>query len=378
MIIKEIQAKSILRKHKKIDSWFISPYGMNLYRGCQHDCVYCDGRSEKYQVEGEFGSEVAVKINAMEILRRELDPARKRIKMKGGFVGIGGGVGDSYQQVEEKYQLTRQTLKLLLQFNFPVFVLTKSTLVERDIDILKKINAQKRVIISFSFSSADDQIGSVFEPGVPCPTERLQTMKKLKSEGFIIGMYLMPVIPFITDKAEIMENTIRKAKEGGVDFIVFSGMTLKGGRQKEYLYQVLDNYAPGLTVNYDFIYPGNDWGAASEKYYTSIHRTFYTLIKQFKIPPRMPLKFYHDLLDENDLVIVILEHIDYMLKLMGRTSPFGFAAYSISKLKEPLSTMRGRLQQIKGVGKTTEKIIFEILTTKRCSFYEELFKKFEM
>ncbi|HEC95623.1 MAG TPA: hypothetical protein ENI50_01200, partial [Euryarchaeota archaeon] len=78
MTIKEIEAKSILRKHKKIDSWFISHYGMNLYRGCAHNCVYCDGRSEKYNVDGEFGEDVTVKVNAIELLRRELKPKRKR------------------------------------------------------------------------------------------------------------------------------------------------------------------------------------------------------------------------------------------------------------------------------------------------------------
>ena len=135
MTIREIEAKSILRKHKKIDSWFVSRYGMNLYRGCIHNCTYCDGRAEKYQVQGEFGKQVAVKTNAIEILRRELDPSRKRKPMKRGFIGIGGGVGDSYQPIEEKYQLTRQTLQIIYDFNFPVFVLTKSTLVERDIDL---------------------------------------------------------------------------------------------------------------------------------------------------------------------------------------------------------------------------------------------------
>ena len=93
--IKEIEAKSILRKYKKIESWFLTCYGMNLYRGCQHNCVYCDGRSEKYQVDGEFGEDVVVKINAIEVLRRELDPRRKRTPFKRGYVGVGGGVGDS-------------------------------------------------------------------------------------------------------------------------------------------------------------------------------------------------------------------------------------------------------------------------------------------
>ena len=95
MTIKEIEAKSILRKYKKVETWFLTCYGMNLYRGCQHNCVYCDGRSEKYRVDGEFGEDVAVKVNAIELLRRELDPKRKRTPFKRGYVGVGGGVGDS-------------------------------------------------------------------------------------------------------------------------------------------------------------------------------------------------------------------------------------------------------------------------------------------
>lgn len=93
---KEIQAKSILRKYKKIDSWFVSQYRMNLYRGCTHNCIYCDGRSEKYQVNGNFGEEVVVKINAIDILKKELAKSRKKIPLKNSFIMIGGGVGDSY------------------------------------------------------------------------------------------------------------------------------------------------------------------------------------------------------------------------------------------------------------------------------------------
>lgn len=113
--IKEIEAKSILRKHKKIDSWFISYYGMSLYRGCAHNCVYCDGRSEGYYVNGEFGKDVEVKVNAIDILRRELDPRRKRTPLKRSFIMVGGGVGDSYQPIEKKYELTRNALQLMLE-----------------------------------------------------------------------------------------------------------------------------------------------------------------------------------------------------------------------------------------------------------------------
>ena len=140
MGVREIQAKSVLRKQKKIDSWFISHYGMNLYRGCTHDCAYCDGRTEGYYVEGEFGRDVAVKVNALEILNRELDPKRKRKPLKKGYFMVGGGVGDSYQPLEQKYRLTRNTLVLLEKYGFPVHILTKSTRVKRDMDILQRIN----------------------------------------------------------------------------------------------------------------------------------------------------------------------------------------------------------------------------------------------
>jgi DNA repair photolyase len=372
LIIKEIEAKSILRKHKKIDSWFVCRYGMNLYRGCVHDCTYCDGRAEKYQVEGEFGKEVAVKTNAIEILKRELDPSRKRKPMKKSAVGIGGGVGDSYQPIEKKYQLTRQTLQLIYDFNFPVFVLTKATLVERDIDILMKINEQNRAIICFSFSSANEKISKIFEPGVPSPQERFKTLKKFKSLGFACGVYLMPVIPFITDTPQIMEDTIRKAKEAGVDFIVFSGMTLKEGRQKKYFFDLLKNYYPDLLSEYQNIYRRSQWGEATKEYYDSIHRTYFNLIIKYQIPPRIPPHLFNDILDENDQVVVLLEHIDYMLKLMGRTSPYGYAAYSVSQLKVPLSSIMGELQKLKGVGQTTERIITEILETGKSKYYEEL------
>ncbi|GAI28860.1 unnamed protein product, partial [marine sediment metagenome] len=229
MTIREIKAKSILRKYKKIDSWFISRYGMNLYRGCTHNCIYCDGRAEGYYVDGEFGEDVTVKVNAIKILRRELDPKRKRTSFKGSFVMIGGGVGDSYQPIEEKYQLSRKVLELMDEYNFPVHILTKSTLIKRDIDILKKINKKDRAIVSFSFSSVNDEISAIFEPGVPPPSERLKTLTFFKNEGIACGMFLLPVIPFITDTPELMEETIRKASEVNLDFIIFGGMTLKEG-----------------------------------------------------------------------------------------------------------------------------------------------------
>jgi len=370
--IREVEAKSILRKQKKIESWFLTSYGMNLYRGCKHNCVYCDGRAEKYQVDGEFGEDVVVKVNAIKLLQRELDPKRKRTSFRRGYMGVGGGVGDSYQPAEKKYELTRKTLQLLYEKNFPVHVLTKSTLVKRDIDILKQINKKTRAIVSFSFSSADDEISAIFEPGVPPPSERLKTIKMFKEEGISCGMYLMPVIPFITDTREKMEETVRKACEVGVDFIIFSGMTLKEGRQKDYFFDVLKNRYPELIVDYHNIYRGDKWGSATRSYYDSINLMFNSIAKTYEMPMRIPLSLFQDILSENDLVVVLLEHIDYFLKMKGRKSPFGYAAYSISQIKTPLSDLENDLRKIRGVGNVTERIILEILKTGTSSYYETL------
>lgn len=372
MTIKEIEAKSVLRKRKKIDSWFISHYGMNLYRGCSHNCVYCDGRSEGYYVDGEFGEDVVVKVNAVDILRRELDPKRKRIPFKKSYVMVGGGVGDSYQPIEKKYNLTRKTLELLYGRKFPVSILTKSVLVSRDIDIIKKINEQNRAIVSFSFSSVNDEISSIFEPGVPPPSERLKTISVFKKAGIACGMFLLPVIPFVTDTLELMDESIKKARGVGVDFIIFGGMTLKDGKQKDYFLKQLYKHYPDLTGKYNTMYTGDKWGNATEEYYRSVHFTLNKIAKKYRMPLRIPPLLYKDILSENDLVIVLLEQIDYLLKIEGKSSPFGYAAYSISQLQEPLSKIKKDLRKIKGVGKTTEDIIIEILENKSSMYHEKL------
>jgi len=323
-------------------------------------------------VDGEFGEDVTVKVNAVDILRRELDPQRKRIPLKPSFIMIGGGVGDSYQPIEGKYRLTGRTLQLVYEYGYPVHMLTKSVLIKRDIDILKRINERNRAIVSFSFSSMDDKLGAIFEPGVPSPSERLKTLAFFKSEGIACGMFLLPVIPFITDTPVLMEEAIRKASEAGADFIVFGGMTLKEGKQKDYFIDAVKQHYPGLMVKYQELYPGNRWGMAAGGYYNSLNMEFGRIAKKYRIPSRIPPALFRDILSENDFVVVILEHIDYLLKLEGRKSPFGYAAYSISQLSEPLSGMKGELHRIKGVGKTVEGIILEILETGSSSYYEHL------
>jgi len=372
MAITELTAKSILRKSSRVESWFLARYGMNLYRGCTHQCAYCDGRAEGYYVEGDFGTDIGVKVNAVDILRRELDPARKRSPLKRGYVVVGGGVNDSYQPLESRYCLTRRVLELLEQHPFPVHVLTKSVLVERDMDVLARINAKTRAVVSFSFSSTSDETSGIFEPGASLPSQRLEAIRRFKQQGIACGMYLMPLVPFVTDLPAVLERTVRDASEAGVDFIVYGGMTLKDGRQREHFDRVLSAHYPEHTNGYSILYRGDRLGRAVPEYYASIDQIMQPILQHYRIPQRMPRRLWWDFLDENDRVVVTLDFIDHYLKAGGHTSPYGFAAYSISQLKEPLSSMRRQLRQIKGVGEAIERVVLEILDTGRSGLLQRL------
>jgi hypothetical protein len=166
---------------------------------------------------------------------------------------------------------------------------------------------------------------------------------------------------------------VRRAKTTGIDFIVFGGMTLKPGRQQEYYLNVLRNHHPELLPEYASTYPGEKYGAANPDYYRAISQIFDLVASRYKMAKRMPAQLFNDILDENDLVTVILEQLDYLLRLKGAKSPYGYAAYSISKLAAPLSSLTN-LRQIKGVGQTTEKVIREIIRTGSCVQYERLLR----
>jgi DNA repair photolyase len=369
-MITEIEAKSILRKQKKIDSWFISRYGMNLYRGCIHNCSYCDGRAESYQVAGEFGQDIEVKRNAGIVLKRELDPQRRRKPIDSGYILLGGGVCDSYQPAEQKHLLAQNALLSLSHFSLPVHVLTKSALIERDLDLIKDIHQSKAAIVSMSFSSVDDGISRIFEPGVPSPARRLQTLELFAKNSIPTGMYLMPVIPFITDTPEKMTATVRAAKNAGVQFIIFGTMTMKEGRQQDHFMHLLQSHFPDLTLDYSIIYGKDRYGQALPEYNNATHQTFLEIARTFNIPVRIPKNLFVKILNENDRVAVMLEHIDYFLKTRGQRSVYGYAAWSLSQQKEPLSLMRSRLGQISGVGETVAKVVKEILDTGTSRLYE--------
>lgn len=372
MIVHPIEAKSLLIKQKHTDAWFVARYGMNIYRGCAHACAYCDGRAERYYVEGEFGRDVYAKVNAPEVLRRELDPRRKRVPLPPSFILLGGGVGDSYQPCEAELGLTRRVLEVLDDYSRPVHVLTKSTLVERDVDLLQRLAAHRRVIVSMSLSTCDDDLARVFEPGAAPPSARLAALGRLKQQGFPVGLFYMPAIPVVADAPETLDRTLAAAKQAGVDFAVFSGMTLKEGRQKDHFLRVLQEYAPQAVEQVRRLYPGDGYGRARVSYYARLDYEFGRAAKKHGLPRRMPARLFGDVLEARDRVIVILENMDYLRRLEGRRSPFSRAARLVSRLNDDLSLWRDRLGELPGVGPTVGKIIREIIDTGGSAEYDSL------
>lgn len=241
MII-EIQAKTLLSGHKQPDPWFQIKYGMNIYRGCEHQCIYCDSRSLCYGI-ADF-RDVLVKVNAIERLRDELP--RKRLI---GIVGT-GAMSDPYTFAERQYGLTGQALEVLAAEGFPVHVTTKSDMVLKDLATLAQI-ARVRAIVSFTLTTVDDDLAARIEPLAPPPSRRLAAMAKLAQAGVEVGALLMPILPFIEDEPEAIRAIVSRAADAGATYALAAmGTTMREG-SRDWFYARLDESFPGMRQRYE-------------------------------------------------------------------------------------------------------------------------------
>ncbi len=214
---------------------------MNLYRGCQHQCIYCDSRSDCYRIE-DF-AKIQVKINALDLLDDVLP--RKRVR---GTIGF-GSMNDPYMPVEREYRLTGKSLEIILANEFPVHILTKSDLVLRDIELLKEIG-RVYAAVSFTITTADDELAKKVEPGASLPSARFKAMGKLADSGILTGVTMMPILPFLEDSQENIIDILSMAKSNGARYIIPAfGVSLRPG-SRDYYYQKLDKLYSGLKEKY--------------------------------------------------------------------------------------------------------------------------------
>ncbi|MBE5782748.1 MAG: radical SAM protein [Clostridiales bacterium] len=250
-----IPAKTILSPWHE-GGWFGCNYTMNLYKGCCHGCIYCDSRSECYQIQ-DF-DRVRAKENALETVARDL-----RSKRKKGMV-ITGSMSDAYNPFEEQLRLTRGALQLLDQYGFGVAIDTKSPLVTRDIDRLQSIRRHSPVAVSITITTADDRLCQKLERRVAPSSQRFEALKRLSQAGIPSGVLLMPLLPFINDTEENVSAIVNQAAEAGAKWIFAypdMGVTLRQN-QRGYFYDRIDEDFPGIKEKYMRVF-GNQYECAS-------------------------------------------------------------------------------------------------------------------
>ena len=219
-------------------------FGMNIYRGCSHGCIYCDSRSSCYQFAHPF-EDIEVKKNAPELLERALKSKRKRC-----MIGT-GAMSDPYMHCEEELRLTRRCLKIILENGFGAAVQTKSDLILRDIDLLSEINRSAKCVVEITLTTYDDELCRILEPNVCNTKRRIEVLAEMQSRGIPTIVWLTPILPFINDAEEnitaILNECVRVGVKGIIDFGM--GLTLREG-DREYYYAALDKHFPGMKERY--------------------------------------------------------------------------------------------------------------------------------
>lgn len=218
--------------------------GMNLYRGCQHGCIYCDARSKCYQINHIF-EDIEVKRNAPRLLESALKTKRRPC-----MIGT-GSMSDPYIPLEMELELTRRCLEIIEKHGFGVTLLTKSDRVLRDLDLLARIHAKAKAVVQMTMTTFDEELCRILEPNVSTTRQRFEALKTFQAAGIPTVVWLCPLVPFLNDTPENLLGILDCCSEAGVKGIISFGMglTLREGN-REYFYKKLDGHFPGLKERY--------------------------------------------------------------------------------------------------------------------------------
>ena len=238
-----IDAKTIVTNAGKPNRDYMAfEYVMNIYRGCSHGCIYCYARSSYYE-KGDFDC-VRAKKDALRIIRDDI----LRKKKKG--VVFTAGMSDAYNPEEREHKLTRNALELINAFRFGVCILTKSELVTRDTDILVDIKEHSPASVNFTITCADDELCGRIEPFVSPSSKRFKAIEHLSKNGIICGVFMDPVLPYITDTPENVREMVKMAKHHGAGYMYISTQVTMADVQREHFYTQAEKYYPGISDRY--------------------------------------------------------------------------------------------------------------------------------
>lgn len=243
------EVKKVIRTGSLPDPFFLNLYSFSPYSSCQHGCVYCDGRAEKYHLEGSFERDITLRNNTVSLLSKELPKIREIAP-----ISIGSGITDVYQPVEAEVGIMSEVATELMHHHFPVSILTKSSLIQRDIKLWEAVHKRSQFNLQLSLTTLNDEIRQQFEPQASPVEERLETIAAFKKIGCPVGIFMMPLLPGITDTEENIVPLLKKLKELQVDFVMPGFLTLRPGRQKQFYMETIRRHYPHLVPLYEELY----------------------------------------------------------------------------------------------------------------------------
>ncbi|QRX96507.1 Rv2578c family radical SAM protein [Streptomyces noursei] len=279
----EVRARSIVNRvpgaSRMPFEWTVNPY-----RGCSHACVYCFARKTHSYLDLDtgldFDSQIVVKVNAPDLLRRELAGPRWR----GDHIAMGTNV-DCYQRAEGRYALMPGIIAALRDHANPFSILTKGTLILRDLELLRQAAEVTDIGISVSVGFLDQALWRTVEPGTPAPGRRLDVVRTLTAHGIPCGVLMAPVIPFLSDAPEQLRATVRAIAEAGADSVTPLVLHLRPGA-REWFLTWLSHHHPHLVRRYEALYAGGSY--APTWYQRRITRQVHELAAEYDLGPFRP------------------------------------------------------------------------------------------
>ena len=357
--------KTILNKHKRADHWFWTRYSAYPYIGCQHGCEFCYCRERKYSPYDDpldFANIIKVKENAPDLLRRALG----RVPVDTVFTG-------DYQPAERRFELSRRMLEVCLDLGFPVFVLERSPLVERDLDLIRSIHEKARAVVAFSVIATPESPGydrvRQLERLSPPAEKRFRAMERFAAAGIPTGTCFMPILPGVCDDEANLDAVVRWTGDHGGSFVLAGGLTL-ADQQRSYFLGVLGERFPDLVSEYERLYPSGSYAPAGYDH-RRLGRRVRELCEQHGLTDRIPRPILPaDKRAGNKRIVEHLANRLYAMDLDGEASQRVWAhrkaAWAIEDLEQEVGLvyrtmgLRG-LESIEGIGPSMARVVEGLL-----------------
>ncbi|MCJ7533164.1 MAG: hypothetical protein MUO64_19350 [Anaerolineales bacterium] len=358
----EYQARKIVNVHRHVDGpWFWGKYSAHPYIGCRSGCTFCYQRGGRYMGRrdpGSYDTLIQVKINAVELLKKELSRLPLDII----------ACGDWQQPAEDRYLLSRHMLDVVYELVFPLFIVERSPSIVRDLDLLVEINQRAGVVIAFSMSSLDPTLKQAFEPRSPGMKRRLRAMEALADAGILVGTTFMPILPLVGDDEKHLEDVVKATRAHGGAFILAGGMTMQG-YQAELTLEAARQLDPVLESRWRQFYNwqgGAELGSPPRAYNARLGLMVRELCARHGLLDHIPRLIMPGPLAVNKRIAerLFLKTYDLELEQAGNYLIWAYrkAAWTVDELKENIAEVynaRGEsgLQELPAIGKSIAKEI---------------------